>query len=275
MYGRYLTGEGQDDPAALYGFDGLVRYQPKAKAATSISNNQVSRTADGRLLGRVHQFNSLNGRPVDVRTTKVMLLQKDAVFASTNTDNYGVFEFKDIPNGQYGLVAVGVDGMGEIGIDVVDQGGEIIDFCMISSETTGWLNHYAEELAYRRALLAPRRPLDDGKCDTCGGTGCNTCGGTGLCTSRYQNFCDWAERCRSQHERTKWGSGFILSGVAEDIRGSVQRSEARFDRAFYDQNDFDGRNPNYAVPGVGGTGSFGYGTGAGPDFDTNNSGGNF
>ena len=265
VYGRYLTGEGQDDPAALYGFEGLDQFQPKAKPATSISSNPVSRTADGRLLGRVHQLNSINGRPVDVRTTRVMLLQADTVYAATNADNFGVFEFDNIPNGQYGLVAVGVDGMGLIGIDVVDEGGDFIDFCMTSSETVGWLNHYAAELAYRRALLAPRRPLDDsdGKCDVCAGNGCQTCGGTGLCVSRYQNFCEWAAQCRNQAERTKLGSGFILSGIAEDLRTSIQRSEERFDRAFYDENNFDGSNPNFSAPGVGGGMNFQSGTGQG------------
>jgi hypothetical protein len=69
--------EGQNDPADLYGFDGLVRYQPKADPATSISSHRVNRTADGRLLGRIHQLNSLSGRPVDVRIDKSDALSRE------------------------------------------------------------------------------------------------------------------------------------------------------------------------------------------------------
>jgi hypothetical protein len=261
VFGRYRSGEGQKDPAALYGFDGLVRYQPKASPATSISGRNVAKTADGRLLGRVHQLNSLTGRPVDVRTTKVMLLKGDNVVASTNTDNYGVFEFQDIADGAYGLVAAGVDGMGLIGINVgsstgmndlgqlADSSGDLFDFTIVSSETVGWLNHYADEVAYRRNLLAPRRPdpADNQYCDTCGGTGCQTCYGTGLCTSKCQSFREWAMNCRNQHENTKIGSGYILSEAAKDLRGSLERADSTFERAFYGNggNGISGGGGNY------------------------------
>ncbi len=167
VFGRYSVEEGAADPASLLGFEGLANHQPAAAPATSINSHQVVKTADGRLLGRVHQLNSLSGRPVNLRFTKVMLLQNDNVFDSTTIDNYGVFEFDDTPQGQYALVAASVDGLGCIGIDVVEPspgaildddelGASVFDFCMATSESVGWLNHVASELAYERAILAPR-----------------------------------------------------------------------------------------------------------------------
>jgi hypothetical protein len=132
------------------------------------------------------------------------------------------------------LLAAGVDGVGLIAIDIVDgknsiimnEAGEIVkdddnasvepypfDFCMISAETVGWLNHNAHELAYRRNLLAPRKPSPDEAnriCNGCEGAGCNHCQGTGLCTSRCQSFEDWAANCLGQEQKTKLGSGYIL-----------------------------------------------------------------
>ena len=168
VYGRYSVQETEDDPPAFYGFQGLALHQPAAAPATSISSHQVVKTADGRLLGRIHQLNSLSGRPVNLRNTKVMLLKGDEVFASTTTDYFGVFEFLDVPEDQYALVGAGVDGLGCIGIDVTDSspaaltdpdadaGTTVFDFCLASSETVGWLNQFAIDLAYERAILAPR-----------------------------------------------------------------------------------------------------------------------
>lgn len=168
VFGRYSFDEGADDPAKYYGFLGIADNYPEAAPATSINSHRVVMVADGRLLGRVHQMNSLNGRPVNLREAKVMLLKADEVVASTTIDNYGIFEFTGISAGQYGLVAAGVDGVGCIGIDVVepnkdsviaaDSGANVFDFCMATSETVGWLNHLADELSYERAILAPRPP---------------------------------------------------------------------------------------------------------------------
>jgi hypothetical protein len=168
VFGRYSSGEEAEDPAKFYGFAGLANNYPEAAPATSINSHRVVMVADGRLLGRVHQINSLHGRPVNLRNAKVMLLKADDVYSSTTIDNYGIFEFTGVAPGQYGLVAAGLDGIGCIGIDVVepnknsviaaDSGANVFDFCMATSETVGWLNHLADELAYERAILAPRPP---------------------------------------------------------------------------------------------------------------------
>ncbi len=282
VFGRYPYGEGAEDAPLLYGFEGLSKYLPKASAATSIANHPIKRTSDGRLIGRVHQMNSDTGRPVDLRTTKVMLLKGDEVFAATDADNYGVFEFPGVPDGQYGLVAAGVDGVGLIAINVSGTNsimnedgemleanadtGEFIDFCLTPVETIGWLNNYASDLAYRRNLLAPRRPNPNQNklCDSCNGNGCQQCRGTGLCTSKCQTFEDWAARCRWQSERTKLGSGYIISEAAKDIRGAVDRSGERFERAFYGEGGYNGLGGSGGGGGGAGDsyfGSGGYGTG--------------
>ena len=69
VFGAYRTNQGPDAPAALFGFEGLARNLPASVAATSLSSRPVSRLADGRLVGRIHQMNSLKrptGRcPID------------------------------------------------------------------------------------------------------------------------------------------------------------------------------------------------------------------
>lgn len=286
VFGRYREAEGLEDPPHLYGIDGLTSNLPTAQPATSIDSRPIERTSSGGVLGRVHQLNSLTGRPVDVRGTRVLLLQGDDLIAATDTDNYGVFYFPQVEVGQYGLLAAGVDGVGLIAVDVIDgknsivmnEAGEIekeeangpvepypFDFCMISAETVGWLNHNAHELAYRRNLLSPRKPSPDEAnrlCNSCEGAGCNHCQGTGLCTSRCQSFEDWAANCLGQERKTRLGSGYILSEASKDMRRIVGRSNQYFENAFYgDQGGGYGAqqngNPGYSN-GYGNPGGFGY-----------------
>ncbi len=216
VFGQYTSGEGADDPAQLFGFEGLQANSPAASPATSIFNHQVKRTADGVLRGRVHQFNSLHGRPVDVRETKVMLLFEDQVVGSTTTDNFGVFEIKNVPAGEYAIVAAGVDGLGCIGVTVVDgidaTPSDVIDFTMASSETVGWLNDHAIDSAYKRAILQPK-PKDEKKCEFCGGQ----CG-PGGCGGQYGNLGGGRQR------------GFL--------RNFTRGFNGFFDRLFY-PDDYD------------------------------------
>ena len=250
VYGAYTTGEGSDDPAELYGFEGLSRHQPEADPSTSIGAVPVSLSLDGQLVGRVHQMNSLSGRPVEVRSTKVMLLQGDAVVASTSTDNFGVFAFEDVAPGSFGLVAASVDGLGCVGIEVVDDmssvmddDGEItdanqgesdpFDFCLVPSETVGWLNHYANEVAYRRAILAPRPPKppeqqfnDFNMANT---SGCSE-QRKAACRRLDLTFEQWTAMgcsCCGSDEPP-------LRRISKGIREGVQTLNNRFEGAFYD-----------------------------------------
>lgn len=266
VYGRYELGESENDPPRLYGFRGLSNYQPPAVAATSVGGTPVSLTPDGRLIGRIHELRSLDGRPVDVRSTKVMLFERDSVVASTTTDNYGVFEFEGVPPGGYGLVAAGVDGVGMTGLVVTDSDdlemneegeladadgtGEPFDFCLTSSETAGWLNHYASEVAYQRAILAPRRPSPetnqnngcafcngqcgaDGMCDQCGRNSFRPEDAPCQCHSRDLTFEQWQQLGCARYRRTG-------SGIGTATRKITDRIDNAFERVFYPDNGTNG-----------------------------------
>lgn len=278
VYGRYPTGEGRGEPQNLYGLEGLYTNAPAGNPATSISSHTVRKTADGRFVGRVHQMNSLNGRPVDVRTTKVLLLENDSVVAATSTDNYGVFEFEGVPDGTYGLLAAGVDGVGLIGLNVgsgsatmnemgelVNDAGQadVVDFTLVSSETMGWLNHYAGEVAYRRGLLAPRPQTiansqqfqGYGMCPSCNNQmgGCSTCQGAyqnSMCKSRGLTFEQWqAMGCQcSGGFKSYFGDGKFISSSANELRKGFNKIDDLFEKAFYNNSSYNfngGTNYNY------------------------------
>ena len=274
IYGRMRFDETIDDPAELYGVAGLSDFTPEAIASTSVGATPVSLTDDGRLIGRVHQLRSSDGRPVDVRSTKVMLLKRDAVVASTTTDNYGVFEFEEVPPGQYGLMAAGVDGVGLTGLEVVndesleinDDGelaepsgaGEPFDFCLTSAETAGWLNHYAIEVAYQRSILAPRPPKppkrEFGSGDIPTG---NPRRAPARCHARDLTFTEWQQLRCACYERERVDFGGIASRLSD-------RFDNAFERTFYSSS-----NTNGIVGGNGSTsnGAFnnqGVGTGFNP-----------
>ena len=280
VFGRYPTGEGRDDPSSLYGVRGLYNNLPDSFPATSINSHTVTRTSDDRLVGRVHQMNSFNGRPVDVRTTQVILLEGDSVVASTTTDNYGTFEFRSVPNGTYGVLAAGVDGVGMITVNVsdslsaIDAAGEAagasdsgtINFTMVSAETIGWLNHRAREIAYQRGLRRPRPQYMDGSnmCPTCNNQpgGCAQCQQNGInCRSKDLTFEQWlANGCQSQ--RQGFGDGYFLRETGKRLRRNIERIDEFYDRAFYPNESEAGGYGNYGAGYNGyGTGYNGYGAG--------------
>ena len=175
-YGVFETKQTEKDPARLYGLKGLSTFTPKAAPATSIQAHTVSITKDGRVLGRVHQIDSLNGRPVDVLNTTIAITDGTDVVAHTSTDNYGVFEFKDLAPGNYGLFAAGTDGVGAMGIQVVAYKpgvSGVIDFSLATSESIGWINHTLKEEDYLNRILQPRprmnsfNPACGGECGWC------------------------------------------------------------------------------------------------------------
>lgn len=278
VFGRYSVEEGPEDPDQLYGFEGLNQNAVSASLSTSIGGTPVSLDSRGRLVGRVHQMNSINGRPVDLRSTKVMILKGDNVVDSTTTDNFGIFRFAGIRPGEYGLVAVGVDGVGSVGIQVAGSDAAVIDaegvaqdggdalpfdFTMVSAETVGWLNHYASEVAYRQAVLKPRMQMPttqqyaDPVCPTClgimGPGGCPKCG-TGrqnpICNSPCVTYGQWvANGCACQKQRPAW------QRIGERVRDEVERIDDRFEEVFYGEgNTATNLNQNLNNGGYGGQG---------------------
>jgi len=168
-YGVFESGQTIDDPKRLFGLEGISSFFPRSVAATSITSHTVVALNDGRLVGRIHQIDSLNGRPVDIQNTTVALTQGTEVIQYTTADNFGVFEFTNIPSGDYGLMAAGNDGIGAIGITVAgfgDPGAPVIDFALANSESIGWINHYLTEEDYLNRILAPRNEQRRCNCNT-------------------------------------------------------------------------------------------------------------
>ena len=265
VFGRYSVGEGEDDPAELYGFEGLTENVVEAEPSTSVSGMPVALDEFGRIVGRIHQVNSLNGRPVDLRSTKVLMLKGDNVIGSTTTDNFGVFQFSGVRPGGYGLLAVGVDGVGMVGIEVVGESSTVLDeegvadkgeglpfdFTMISAETVGWLNHYAADVAYRRALLKPRRPTNNQPAFNDPWPPTSGSNSDPYCYSPCITYEDWVRRGCACKEREP-----ALRRIGNKVRTRVEEANNRFEEAFYgaDGTEF-AISPEGFRRGVGGPGS--------------------
>ena len=249
VFGKYLEGEGAKNDPALYGSVGLFNNPPENSPATSISSHVVGRTSDGHLVGRVHQFNSTSGRPVDLRSTKILLLENDSVVAATAADSYGVFEFEQVPSGSYGVLAAGVDGVGLIGITVDDESDETntIDFTLIPTETVGWLNSYAAEVAYRRNIVAPRKPNpadnQQAGCQHCNDQagGCSRCQKQYLesaCRQQGITFEQW-QTMGCQSVSNSYGQGRFVREVGKALRSSIDRLDQFSENTFYPNADSD------------------------------------
>ena len=263
VFGKYAEGEGAKNDPALYGSIGLHNNPPENSPATSISNHVVGRTSNGHIAGRIHQFNSISGRPVDLRSTKVLLLENDSVVAATAADNYGVFEFEQVPAGSYGVLAAGVDGVGLIGITVADESDETntIDFSLIPTETVGWLNSYAAEVAYRRNIAAPRPPSSStdqqGGCQHCNNQagGCDHCRREYLesaCRQQGITFEQW-QALGCQAVANKIGEGHLVREIGKALRGGIDRLDTFSENTFYPNSDSDRILRELGPIGAGGT----------------------
>ena len=193
-YGTYDFGETNDDPAAYYGFNGLKDLDESAAPATSVRNHQVAILNDGRMVGRIHQLHNRSGRPVEVRNSRVIMIQQGQVIAETQVDSAGVFEIEGLTPGTYGLVAFGNDGILVVGVDLESGGPNVVmpsdetarknydplfrnvseiqdsvlaqseesfvfDACLCNPDSVGWLNDHVTEETYTNALLEPRPQL--------------------------------------------------------------------------------------------------------------------
>ena len=217
-----LDGQAEvQSPARLHGVKGLSSNYPEHTAATSIATHATNLTEDGRLIGRIHQVNSIHGRPVELRNTRVMLLKDDNVVTAETTDNYGVFELLDVDPGNYALVAVGEDGIGCIGIEVTAKAGETlpIDFTMATAESVGWLNHLAVATAYQRVINRPRPVVETGQKCNCGSMGNGVCGGCSLCGSGCENCGSGCNSCNGGANGGNVGSCQRVGGFWRFIDG--------------------------------------------------------
>ena len=286
VYGRFVSQQGSKDPANLYGVEGISIIPPQSAAATSIQAHPVSLTEDGTLVGRVHQIDELNGRPVDVRGVRAILIQDDKVFGAASTDNYGVFSISGVTPGFYSIVAVGNDGMGCIGIEVVANASENarpVDFALVAPETAGWLNHIATEVAYQRIVGRPRDNTT--QCQQCGTamppTMNGVCGQCGVCQEcgvrTFYGMCGGCGTgCSSGHGGCfgggmgggyggGYGGGGYGSSSSKGMRQFWRDVNAGFDICFYGETfaygSGQGGQGGYGGYGQGGYGQGGYGQG--------------
>ena len=120
-FGEHAFGETPDDPARLYGFQGLTSQKPEAVPATTIRSSRVQLTDEGSFIGRLHAVRSLNARPVDLKTTDVILLKDGEVVQNTKTNRYGIFRMENLEPGYYSLVSAGPDGVLVSGIELTSS----------------------------------------------------------------------------------------------------------------------------------------------------------
>jgi hypothetical protein len=134
------------------------------------------------------------------------------------------------------VVGSGSETDGQAEIAIIDE--NVIDFTLVSSETIGWLNNYATEVAYGRALLAPRpKPVDPNVCPQCG----NQPGGCPSCELQLKNYCDsrgitfqqWNANCYRPGVKYGFGNGTIAAASVRFSREFIGRQQRLFDRAYY------------------------------------------
>lgn len=189
-YGVYDIGETPDDPAEYFGFEGLKDLTVNATPSTTIQHQPVTLQTDGRFIGRIHQVHNRTGRPVEVRNTSIKIIQNGELVAEAQTDVYGVFEFAGLSPGNYGLVAVGADGIAAVGIELVAAGDTLVpppseasnasyssiarvagysvvagagsfDCLLCDPEAIGWINAYVQEEGYNQSMNEPRNQFAD------------------------------------------------------------------------------------------------------------------
>ncbi|MGI9518825.1 MAG: carboxypeptidase-like regulatory domain-containing protein [Pirellulaceae bacterium] len=188
-YGIYDIGEEPADPPRYYGFAGFRTFAQPTLPATSIQHHQVAILNDGRFIGRLHAMHNRSGRPVEVMNSRVLIIQNGELLADTQVDNKGVFEIAGLPAGEYGLVAVGADGFGTIGLELVNGGPNMgvsqpqtsneydplfrqisasqqveptrLDMAMVNPDSMGWINAHMQEASYFDAMTEPLPEMRD------------------------------------------------------------------------------------------------------------------
>lgn len=187
-YGVYDIGETENDPPQYYGFEGLKNNPVIATPSTTIESQPIALLADGRFIGRIHQVENRTGRPIEVKNTTVKVIQNGELVAETQTDVNGIFEFVGLVPGYYGVVAVGADGLGATGVELVDGGNTLVppstdtnntnykgisrvaawsaiagsggfDCSLCDPEATGWINAFVQEEVYEQSMNQPRNGL--------------------------------------------------------------------------------------------------------------------
>jgi hypothetical protein len=171
-YGEFAFTETKDDPARLYGLKGITEHRPETVDATTLGNNFVQLSADGKLIGRLRAVDHVTGRPVDLTVTQVSLLANDQVVKSAQTNRYGVFHFEGVAPGFYTLYASGKDGIAVTSFELMAPAAAAVvqpivyrpqanmnylDVTLSPRRDIGWINAY-----FLDHVPPPRNlPVDD------------------------------------------------------------------------------------------------------------------
>jgi hypothetical protein len=149
-FGEFAFGETAEDPARLYGMQGIIEHRPDAVDATTLGNNRVQLTEDGKLIGRIRAVEHLAGRPVDLMVTEVMLIANDETVQSTQTNRYGIFQFDQVQPGVYTLFAAGKDGLAVTSFELEGASAPATDVQSVSFRTPRSINVLDISLSPRR-----------------------------------------------------------------------------------------------------------------------------
>ncbi|TWU55741.1 carboxypeptidase regulatory-like domain-containing protein [Rubripirellula reticaptiva] len=76
---------------------------------------------DGGMKGRIHVAGVAKNSLTDSQSTNVFLFKKGMEIARGLTDSAGAFSFANIEAGNYSIMAIGPDGIGLIGFELVDR----------------------------------------------------------------------------------------------------------------------------------------------------------
>ncbi len=169
-FGEFAFEQTKEDPARLYGLQGIAEHRPEAVDATTLGNHRVTLTPEGQLIGRLRAVDHLTGRPVDLLVTEVMLLANDATVATTQTNRYGIFSFDKVEAGTYTLLAAGKDGIAVTSFELTQgvpapatdvqsvsfrrsNASNYLDVTLSPRRDIGWINAY-----FRDHVPPPRIP---------------------------------------------------------------------------------------------------------------------
>ncbi len=91
--------------------------------ATRVCGNDMFRVAlnDGSMKGRLHLAGAKGAELQSVQPTNVFIFKDAMQIDRTLTDESGQFAFENLQPGQYSLLAVGADGIGLIGFELIDE----------------------------------------------------------------------------------------------------------------------------------------------------------
>ena len=160
----------------VYDWERMSTSPAKVASATTISGHAIQ-MKNNKLIGRIHQVYNHTGRPINVVNTNVVLIQDGQMVAETQVNTQGLFEFKGLQPGTYGLLAFGSDGLLATSLDLVEggslphasdhqnrnfqlassasgqqEGSSIFDGTLSDPESVGWINAHTQEEIFQAAF---------------------------------------------------------------------------------------------------------------------------